>query len=257
MRGVQSRLKGLLDAAEQRTLGTVTCFMTQEPIAALTFDDGPHPEFTPLFLEVLERYQARATFFMVGEAAARYPEIVRQVKEAGHAIGNHSWDHPSFPLASSLERRRQIRACEGAIGPHAQRIFRPPFGHQDRKSRLDAWRLGYQVVTWSVIAMDWLDHDGVWLADRVESQIEPGSIILFHDSLYTIFQQSYADRSATLQAVELLLQRMKDRFCFVTIPQLFEQARPHLENWRQAPRKESLRQLREADGKPWRYASSV
>src|SRR6516225_1136210 len=78
--------------------GTVSHVLTPEPVAALTFDDGTHPQFTPRLLQILERHKAHATFFMVGELAQKHPELVRQVAQARHAIGNHSWDHPSFPI---------------------------------------------------------------------------------------------------------------------------------------------------------------
>jgi peptidoglycan/xylan/chitin deacetylase (PgdA/CDA1 family) len=82
----------------------------------MTFDDGPDPEYTPRLLDILKKYQVHATFFiMVGEAAHNHPKLVRQVAQAGHAVGNHSWDHPSFPLISGRERRAQIRACAEAI----------------------------------------------------------------------------------------------------------------------------------------------
>jgi peptidoglycan/xylan/chitin deacetylase (PgdA/CDA1 family) len=140
---------------------------TWDPVAALTFDDGPDPQRTPRILDILERYRARATFFMVGEAVQWYPELVRQVAQTGHAIGNHFWDHPSFPLITGRERRAQLRACAKAIAPYGQRVFRPPYGHQSVASRLDALWLGYQVVTWNVLAYDWLDHDADWMANRL------------------------------------------------------------------------------------------
>src|SRR5687767_1986315 len=95
----------------RRHFGAIHRFITTLPIAALTFDDGPHPKFTPQLLSVLARYNAHATFFIVGEAARQHPEIVRAIAEAGHAIANHSWDHARFPEISSAERRRQLRLC--------------------------------------------------------------------------------------------------------------------------------------------------
>src|SRR5262245_9978868 len=95
--------------------GSLVSVDTQEPVAALTFDDGPDPVFTPRLLNVLERYHAHATFFMVGEIAERYPEIVRQVANDGHTIANHSWDHPSFPLIRAFERRMQLRRCSSVL----------------------------------------------------------------------------------------------------------------------------------------------
>lgn len=78
-----------------RLTGTVTNFLTEEPLVALTFDDGPDPVVTPALLEILAAHNAKATFFMTGENAVKHPELVEAVRGGGHAIGNHSWDHPS------------------------------------------------------------------------------------------------------------------------------------------------------------------
>lgn len=158
--GYRSCRKGILFLRSQ-LLGTITHVSTPERIAALTFDDGPHPEFTPRLLALLEKYQARGTFFMVGEMASHYPKLVRRIADAGHAIGNHSWDHPSFPAISSRERVRQIRACEEVIGSDGQKLFRPPFGNQTFRTRFDALRLGYRVVAWNVVGSDWKDRKSV------------------------------------------------------------------------------------------------
>ena len=147
MRAVIGRLYRALKVVPLLAVGTITRVSTSKPVAALTFDDGPDPVFTPRLLAVLHKHQAKATFFMVGKAAERHPDIVKEVAVAGHAIGNHSWDHPSFPLISRRERWAQVRACEKAIAPYGQRLFRPPYGDQNLLSRLEASWLGYQVIT--------------------------------------------------------------------------------------------------------------
>lgn len=237
-------------------VGTITHVSTSEPVAALTFDDGPNPEFTPCLLSMLERFQASATFFMIGEAARKYPHLVERVARAGHAVGNHSWDHPSFPRIGICEQWKQLRATEHALSPHGQKLFRPPFGHQTVKSRLLTWHLGYQVVTWNVVAMDWLDKDPGWMADRVLRQIQPGSIVLFHDSLYPVIERRYSDRGPTLRAVELLLKQLGKRFRFVTVPQLLTHGRPQMTNWWHKGKAAFITQLRESDGSRWRYVMS-
>jgi len=118
-------------------LGAITHVATPDPVAALTFDDGPNPKFTPCLLDILEKHKARATFFMLGENAQRYPQLVQRVARAGHAIGNHSWNHPEFPSITGRERRAQIRRCAKAIAPHGQRLFRPPYGYQNIASCID------------------------------------------------------------------------------------------------------------------------
>lgn len=214
-------------------IGTITHVSTHERIAALTFDDGPHPEFTPRLLEVLEHYGARATFFMVGESASRYPELVRRIADAGHAIGNHSWDHPSFPAITSRERVRQIRACEEVIGSNGQKLFRPPFGNQTFRSRLDALRLGYRVVAWNVVGSDWKDDSPEVVFERLARRLGPGSILLLHDALFTVENERFASRESTIGAVRLLLERYAHEYRFVTVPELLRMGRQQKTWWYQ------------------------
>lgn len=235
-------------------MGTITHVSTQDAVAALTFDDGPHPEYTPRLLDILERHQARVTFFMLGETAQRYPDLVRRVAQDGHSIGNHSWDHPSFPLISGRERRAQIRACGEAIAPYGQRIFRPPYGHQSVASRMDAWRLGYKVVAWNVHAYDWLDHDANWMADRLVDRIQPGSVVLLHNVLYHTAEERYADREPMMEALDMLLERVSDRFQFITVPELLQHGRPQRENWYLRGDVEWLNSLKGQGCQPRRYA---
>src|SRR2546422_5376827 len=106
-------------------LGSITHVETAEPVAALTFDDGPHAASTPQLLEILERHHARATFFMLGQFAIQYPELVQRIAQAGHAIGNHSWDHASFPFITGRQRRAPIRAGAIAHPTPRQRVLPP------------------------------------------------------------------------------------------------------------------------------------
>lgn len=249
-----SILYRLFNAATRRAMGTITHVSTHDPVAALTFDDGPHPESTPHLLDVLERHQAHATFFMIGEAAQRHPNLVQRVAQAGHAIGNHSWDHPSFPLISGRERRAQLRACEKAIAPYGQRLFRPPYGHQSVASRLDALWLRYKVITWSMSASDWLDHDANWMADRLANQLKPGSVILLHDALYHTPEERYADREPMIEAVNMLLRWFSDHFRFITIPELFQHGRLQRRNWYWKTDLDWLNSLKGQQGEPRHYA---
>jgi peptidoglycan/xylan/chitin deacetylase (PgdA/CDA1 family) len=200
---------------------------------AFTFDDGPHPEFTIRLLHILEKHRAHATFFVVGESASRYPEVMRQMAEGGHAIGNHSWDHPSFPLISGSERRAQMRSCASALAPYGgQRLFRPPYGHQSLASRLDAWWLGYRVVTWNVTAEDWSDHEADWMVNRLVSRIRPGSVVVLHDAIFRSIQAvPQYDRQRMLTALDITLERLGDRFRFVTVPELLRHGRPQKQAW--------------------------
>ncbi len=234
--------------------GTITSVSTSRPMVALTFDDGPDPICTPHLLDVLQRHNAKATFFMVGQAAARHPDIVEKVAGGGHAIGNHSWDHPSFPRITSQERRAQIRACAKAIAPYGQQLLRPPYGDQNLWSRLDALWLGYQVIMYSVAAVDWLDHDEEWMKSRIMSRIRNGSIILLHDSLFRYGEDRYADRAPMLRAVDLLLGELSGRFSFVTVPELLREGRPLRKKWHKKCDIDFLNDLKGPYGEGWRYS---
>jgi peptidoglycan/xylan/chitin deacetylase (PgdA/CDA1 family) len=226
----KSVIKSML-AASARIGGTITHVATRQPLAALTFDDGPNPEATPHLLDLLAAHGARATFFMVGEAAVRHSEIVARAVSEGHAVANHSWDHPSFPLLSSSERRRQIERCAAALGPRGERLFRPPWGHQSVGSRWDAARAGHAVVAWSAMAEDWLDDPADVLAARVRPGLAPGAIVLLHDALYRTIAERYRDRAPMLAAVDALLREFAARLRFVTVPELLRAGRPRKWHW--------------------------
>lgn len=236
-------------------LGTITHVATQENVVALTFDDGPNPEVTPRLLEILDRHQAKATFFVVGESAKDQPQLLRQMAEAGHAIGNHTWDHISLPLVTSQERQDQIRACKEAITPYGQPLFRPPFGHLNLAARVDLFRLGYQVITWNLMGIDWLDHDADWLVARLTQEIRPGSIILLHDRLYQFPEKRFADRTPTLEAVDTVLQQLTGKYRFVTVPKLLQYGKPVRRIWTRKADATWLNGLQGADGRSTRQYS--
>ena len=234
--------KSLISLAA-RPFGTLTHVATKEPLVALTFDDGPHPESTPRMVETLEKHGARGTFFMVGKAAKRHPEVVERVARGGHAIGNHTWDHPSVPLLRGPARRAQIRWCADALAPHATKLFRPPYGHQSLGSHIDALRCGHRPVTWDVVAEDWAGNDADTLLGQVRERIDRGSIIIFHDALYSTDKEEHRDRGPTIEAVDRLLAEYGDRYRFVTVPELLESGSPRHWPWYWKSDLEWLRQL--------------
>ena len=250
-----TRLLGrLFSLVVRKLLGTITHVTTEEPILALTFDDGPDPDYTPRLLDILKAHRARATFFMTGEAARRHPEIVKRVAEGGHTIGNHSFDHPSFPLISGRERRAQMRACAKAVAPYGVRLFRPPYGQQNLFSRFDAFLLGYEVVAWNVSTDDWCSRDALLIAKQAEQKIRPGSIIVFHDRLSDALEKALFDRESLLEAVDILLQRLQGRFAFVTVPDLLRRGKPQKKIWYKEANIEWLNNLQKETGPGMRYA---
>ncbi len=212
-------------------MGTITSFLTKEPLAALTFDDGPNEKFTRPLLKILEKHKARATFFMVGEEAQKNPKLVREVANEGHAIANHSYSHPSFLRIKGQERRREIKKCQKVLSPFGVKLFRPPHGHQNIASRLDALLLGYRVVAWSLDVEDWASQDVEEMVECLRSEIKPGSIVLLHDSLYIYKEAKLVDRNAVLEAVSKLFESSGSELYFVTIPDLLKKGIPVKENW--------------------------
>ncbi|MEM7100820.1 MAG: polysaccharide deacetylase family protein [Pseudomonadota bacterium] len=207
------------------SLGAIESVNVDSNLAALTFDDGPHPKWTPLVLKVLEKHGAKATFFMLGKQAAKHPELIRQVRQAGHVVGNHSWDHESFPLLRSSQRRQGLAACQATLGSHASDLFRPPYGDQDLASRFDVMRSGYKTILWDLPSQDWEGLDSEEIFNVVQSKLKPGAILLMHDRLHTTNHIDFADRCAMVEALEKILAENSD-YRFVTVPELLEAGTP-------------------------------
>ena len=220
-----------LEPIKKILFGTVTHVKTSENVVALTFDDGPDPLYTPRLLEILKRYEAKATFFMIGTNARQYPDIVRQVASAGHAVCNHSWDHALFSTLNVRECYHQVRRCQKAIAPYGLRIFRPPKGYQNRLSRVVLFILGFKVVMWDVSVGDYMVKEPQAMADDLALHLRPGSIIDLHDSLWDPLSPENKDRSQTLRAVEILLDKFWNHYQFVTIRDLLKCGSPQKRNW--------------------------
>ena len=156
------------------------------PQVALTFDDGPSPRYTPRILRILRRFGVPATFFVVGYLAERYPAMVRQVRDAGMAIGSHSMNHPTDQPFAELpphEVREQIERSHLVLERLDIRPvgFRPPGGSWSAAVTDVASRVGERLILWSVDSEDFHRQKPRFLADGVVKQAEAGSIVLLHD----------------------------------------------------------------------------
>ena len=154
---------------------------------ALTFDDGPHPTYTPLLLDALKAQQVKATFFLLGACVERYPDIARRIYEEGHALGLHSYAHRAFLGQSSQNIRASIEKTQTAIAnacsiatDHIINV-RPPYGICTNKTihQLKDW--GYRSVMWSVVPIDWTEPGISIVTRRIQSQTRGGDIIVLHD----------------------------------------------------------------------------
>lgn len=213
-----------------RVCGSLVGVRTAEKLVALTFDDGPDPAGTPAVLDALARHGMKATFFLVGVRAVRHPDLVARIVAGGHAIGNHSWDHPSLPTLPARAVADQLRRTRAALAPHGARLMRPPYGHQDLATHLVAKALGYRVVIWNALGEDWRDDDAETIAGRILARVAPGSIVLLHDTLHTFEAERFRDRGPTVAAIGLLAARLPG-WRFVTVPQLRASGRPRNRYW--------------------------
>ena len=153
---------------------------TQEKVMYLTFDDGPIPEVTPWVLEQLAQYDAKATFFCVGENAIRHPDVLQKVVEADHTIGNHTHSHLNGWLSDTMEYFHNIRQCAQLV---KSKLFRPPYGRLTR-SQAQFLQRHYEIVMWDVLSGDFdPEISREQCLQNVLGKARAGSIVVFHDSL--------------------------------------------------------------------------
>ncbi len=200
----------LIDSGQciERGSGTV-------PEVAITFDDGPHPIFTPEVLDLLARYQVRATFFCVGLNLNAYPELAGRAADEGHLVGNHTWSHPYLPDLTRDQLLGQIDATSAAMTRAVGRsttLVRPPYG--SRTPEALSWLAGHGMTTvlWDIDAHDWATPGTDAIVTEV-ARATDGSVILMHDA--------GGDRTQTIEALPRILEHLLERdYRFVTIDQL-------------------------------------
>ncbi len=182
---------------------------------ALTFDDGPHPVYTPQVLDLLKQYNAKATFFVIGKNIENNEQVMKRIYENGHQIGNHSYTHRNtFPLLNPRKMADDLLQCEQAIEQstgYKTEWFRPPFGVTNPFVAKALKTMNYRVAGWSIRSLDTIfDKDKA--VKRVVRRLKPGAIILLHDRLPDI---SYI--------LEKILQQASDAgYDFTTIADLQE-----------------------------------
>ncbi len=182
---------------------------------SLTFDDGPHPRYTGEILDVLVSFGVRATFFVVGENAEKYPDLIMREVEEGHEIGNHTFDHENVREVSFEEATRQILETGRAVSEvsgFTPRLFRPPEGKIGDEALRAASELGYTVVLWSVDTRDWTNIAAGKIA-RAAKAAKDGDVILCHDFI--------SGESHTAEALRTFIPELQSRgYEFVTVSEL-------------------------------------
>jgi peptidoglycan/xylan/chitin deacetylase (PgdA/CDA1 family) len=190
---------------------------------ALTYDDGPNDPHTFRLLEVLARHNVHATFFLIGRYVQQRPDIVRDLVQAGHVVGNHTFTHPLLTFKGAAEVRRELTDCrkaiEDAIGEHSN-LFRPPFGGRRPAVMRIARELALEPVMWNVTGYDWNAPPAAVIERKVSSQIRGGDVILLHDGGH---KRMGADRSQTVLVTDRIIERYKSESReFLTIPGMMQ-----------------------------------
>jgi peptidoglycan-N-acetylglucosamine deacetylase len=180
---------------------------------ALTIDDGPSPIYTPQVLQILEKYKIAASFSMVGENVTYYPEIAREVADAGHAIVNHTWNHADLALLSAAQTRSEIASATDAI--HAAvgetpRVFRAPYGAWSQAALEYCASERLMPLDWSVDPRDWSMPGVREIVSNIMANTRTGSIILEHDG--------GGNRTETVAALKVVIPRLLDAGYHFTTP---------------------------------------
>lgn len=194
----------------------ITYVPTNEKVVALTFDDGPLNSTTPEILNILKEKNVKATFFVVGERAKKFPALVEQEVKDGHEIGNHTYSHPWLTTLNKNRITEEIEKTEDALSKITPKpsLFRPPGGKYNKRTLDLARSKGYSIILWSIDTEDWRSPPVGKVVNSVMRNIKPGSIILLHDGKYP---------SPTAEALTFIIDNLKSRgYQFVTVSELLQ-----------------------------------
>jgi peptidoglycan-N-acetylglucosamine deacetylase len=169
--------------------GLTWCIPTVEKEVYLTFDDGPVPEATLLVLDILKKYNIKATFFCVGENVLKHPEVFQMLRNEGHSVGNHTFHHVKAWKSDYNFYLSEVEQCQNLVNSN---LFRPPHGQITRKLA-QKLRKEQRIIMWSALTGDYDKNlsGGQCLANAVNNT-KPGAIIVFHDSIKALERMQYA-----------------------------------------------------------------
>lgn len=162
---------------------------TKEKVIFLTFDDGPIPEVTPWVLDELAKYQAKATFFCVGNNVRQHPDVFQRILDSGHSVGNHTFNHLNGWQEENLPYFHDVRNCANLV--HSS-LFRPPFGRL-KPSQIQFLQRHYRIIMWDVLSADFdQEITKEQCLRNVLDHAQAGSIVVFHDSIKAKRNLTYA-----------------------------------------------------------------
>ncbi|KIL41379.1 polysaccharide deacetylase [Gordoniibacillus kamchatkensis] len=190
-------------------------------VAALTFDDGPDVTFTGQILDILKQQGIKATFFIVGERALQHPDMVRRIVQEGHAVGNHTWDHPNLVKLTPQQVQDEVLRTEEQLMQtlgYRTDLFRPPYGNANAAVLQQIAGLGFKIIDWSVDTRDWAGTPTPQIMDFVRKEMTPGGIILQHCA-----GGRNENLSNTVAALPQIIFYLKSNgFTFATVPDLLK-----------------------------------
>lgn len=205
----------------------VACVHTTQPLVALTFDDGPHPIYTPAIIDILDAYGAKATFFVLGRHAEQHPSVLQALAESGHEIGNHSFYHHDLNKRRPEAIREEISRTDQIIvaaGYQDEIYFRPPYGHANFSVMSALKSMQRMIVRWDIDLRDWAGTAPEAMLAKFEQRVRPGAIVLLHDSSSNQqgdLPEVRHNRENTVEVVQLLLETFVPQgYQFVTVSDL-------------------------------------
>lgn len=194
------------------------CHKNNSQKIALTFDDGPHPKYTRKILDILKKYDIKATFFVIGQNIEYYPGILEEIIDEGHEIGNHTYNHKHTKQLNESDFDREVKSCDKIVEEvcnYKIKLFRPPEGFVDSKVKQVADELEYSIILWNIDTRDWAHSTPAEIERNVLTNVTAGDIILMHD--YT------SGKNTTIEALERIIPKLlSEGYKFVKISELIE-----------------------------------
>lgn len=193
-----------------------------EKVIALTFDDGPDEVFTPQILDILKKYNVKATFFIIGEKVANHEDIIKRQIAEGHEIGNHTFTHINAVKKNYSEIQQEVTKTQEAIKSVTGKyptLFRPPYRALNKELCKVIKENNMNIILWSNIDVrDWSNPGVDTMVNTIENKIQNGNIVILHD-----YNTVRNDKSQTIETLEIVIPKLKEKgYKFVTISELIE-----------------------------------
>ncbi|REK69101.1 polysaccharide deacetylase family protein [Paenibacillus paeoniae] len=205
---------------DEKIIQDIPLSNTEDKYICLTYDDGPHPEYTPQILDTLKENEAQATFFLFGKFAEQYPSIVQRILSENHEIGNHTYSHPTLTTLDLTEIEQEILAGEEAIRKSVNyrcNLFRPPYGIFANEIVEKVMAINYKFVLWSreMQVDDWKLPGSEKMVEEILNKAKSGSIVLMHDA--------GGNRDQTVEATRKVIPLLKGMgYKLITISDLIK-----------------------------------